>query len=138
MEAHRRAVVHQVVNQLNITSKSRGDGAGRFTVLSKTSRTKRVDDDFFDALFQRKGIRARFAMPAKGSACVKKTTRPVVSYKDGETVGASAPELGPDNFGHRLMQKMGWSKGMSLGAVDNKGILQPIAHTVKTTKAGLK
>jgi hypothetical protein len=36
------------------------------------------------------------------------------------------------------MQKMGWSKGMSLGAVDNKGILQPIAHTVKTTKAGLK
>ncbi|KAF2658142.1 hypothetical protein K491DRAFT_296702 [Lophiostoma macrostomum CBS 122681] len=141
MEAHRRAVIHQVVHQLNITSKSRGDGADRFTVLSKTSRTKTVDDDFFEALFEKKHVRARFSMVPKNSSRGKKpakTVRPVVSYKDGETVGASAPELGPENFGHRLMQKMGWSQGMALGAGDNKGILQPIAHTVKTNKAGLK
>jgi hypothetical protein len=33
---------------------------------------------------------------------------------------------------------MGWSKGMGLGALDNKGILQPITHTVKMSKAGLQ
>jgi hypothetical protein len=36
------------------------------------------------------------------------------------------------------MMKMGWSKGQALGTVDNQGILHPIAHTVKTNKAGLQ
>jgi hypothetical protein len=36
------------------------------------------------------------------------------------------------------MMKMGWSKGTALGTADNKGILQPIPHTVKTNKAGLQ
>lgn len=68
----------------------------------------------------------------------KSAVRPRFGYKDGETVGADAPELGPENKGHALMEKMGWSKGMALGSVDNKGILQPIPHMVKTNKAGLK
>jgi hypothetical protein len=32
---------------------------------------------------------------------------------------------------------MGWSTGTALGALNNKGILQPVLHVVKTTKAGL-
>jgi hypothetical protein len=137
MESHRRAVIHQMVHQLGVTSKSRGDGAGRFTVLSKTSRTRQVDDAFFDALVERKKVRSRFEhVTVRGPG--RKATRPVVSYRDGETVGASAPELGAENKGRKLLEKMGWSKGMALGALDNKGILQPIAHTVKTNKAGLQ
>lgn len=109
----------------------------RFTVLSKSSRTKRVDDSFFDALLQRKGLRNRFQNATqRGSG--RKTTRPVVSYRDGEKVGANAPELGAENKGRLLLEKMGWTKGTALGALDNKGILQPISHTVKTTKAGLQ
>lgn len=128
-----------MVSQLGVNSKSRGDGANRFTVLSKTSRTKVVEDDFFDGLIQQKRFRARFRETTERTFG-KKSKRPAgaVGYKDGDTVGASAPELGPDNKGHALLQKMGWSKGMALGALDNKGILQPIAHTVKTGKAGLK
>ncbi|KAF2685804.1 hypothetical protein K458DRAFT_300352 [Lentithecium fluviatile CBS 122367] len=144
MEAQRRAIVHQVVNQLGVNSNSRGDGASRFTVLSKSRRTAAVDDDAFDAIIEHPRFKRRLLAPIyparqKGPKAPKgKKTRPTVGYKDGDIVGASAPELGPENRGRALMEKMGWSKGMALGAHDNKGILHPIAHTVKTNKAGLQ
>jgi hypothetical protein len=137
MESGRRAVVHQMVNKLGINSRSRGSGAQRFTVLSKTLRTREVEDSYFDALVQKKGFRARFQAGTTRKVG-KKATTVGVSYKDGEVVGASAPELGPENKGRALLEKMGWTKGTALGALDNKGILQPIAHTVKTGKAGLR
>ena len=59
------------------------------------------------------------------------------TYRDGETVAASAPELGADNRGRALLEKMGWTAGMGIGAIGNKGGLEPIRHVVKTTKAGL-
>lgn len=60
-----------------------------------------------------------------------------VGYRDGDIVGASAPELGADNKGRAMLEKMGWSQGTALGALNNKGIMQPVTHVVKTTKAGL-
>lgn len=60
-----------------------------------------------------------------------------VSYRDGDIVGGSAPELGSENKGRAMLEKMGWSTGTALGAVNNKGILEPVSHVVKTTKAGL-
>jgi hypothetical protein len=58
------------------------------------------------------------------------------SYRDGEVVGAGAPELGVENRGRAMLEKMGWSKGTALGATSN-GILLPIAHVVKNTRTGL-
>lgn len=145
MEAGRRAVVHQMVNHIGVNSRSRGSGSERFTVLSKTVRTKSVQDSFFDGLIQHKGYRARFQFASSSRRGAKNGTprqggsgRPGFMYREGEQVGAKAPELGPENKGHALLEKMGWTKGMALGAVDNKGILQPIAHTVKMGKAGLR
>ena len=60
-----------------------------------------------------------------------------VSYRDGEEVGASAPEIGSDNKGRALLEKMGWKAGMGIGAEGNKGSLDHVRHIVKTTKAGL-
>lgn len=57
--------------------------------------------------------------------------------REGEVVGASAPELGQENKGRAMLEKMGWSKGMALGALENKGILEPVAQVVKKSKAGL-
>lgn len=59
------------------------------------------------------------------------------TYMDGEIVGASAPEIGSENKGRSMLEKMGWSKGTALGAMHNKGILTPVEHRVKSTKAGL-
>lgn len=147
MDAPRRAIIHQAASFLNLTSRSRGDGHNRFTILSKTSRTSICTDDDFDRAIRSKGLLQRLlhGAPQNGGRPSKSATfrhggkaRPQTGYRDGDKVGANAPELGPDNKGHALMMKMGWTKGMGLGAVDNKGILQPIAHTVKTNKAGLQ
>lgn len=59
------------------------------------------------------------------------------TVRDGEIVGAAAPELGSGNRGHAMLEKMGWSSGTALGATNNKGILQPVTHAMKRTKAGL-
>lgn len=59
------------------------------------------------------------------------------SYMDGDVVGASAPEIGAENKGRAMLEKMGWCTGTALGAVNNKGILHPVVHVVKNTKAGL-
>jgi len=58
-------------------------------------------------------------------------------FRDGEIVGAAAPELGTENKGRQMLEKMGWSSGTALGALNNKGILQPVATVIKTSKAGL-
>ncbi|PSN62913.1 hypothetical protein BS50DRAFT_560809 [Corynespora cassiicola Philippines] len=138
MEAHRRATIHQFVSKLGLNSKSRGDGANRFTVLSKTLRTVRYDEDAFDALVDQKKFKFRMRAVAAPQKQKAPKVQPKFAYKDGDTVGASAPELGPENKGRAMLEKMGWAKGMALGALDNKGILQPITHTVKMTKAGLR
>lgn len=57
--------------------------------------------------------------------------------REGEIVGASVPELGQANKGRAMLEKMGWSKGMGLGTLENKGILEPVAQVMKRSKAGL-
>jgi hypothetical protein len=57
--------------------------------------------------------------------------------KEGAIVGGSAKPLGSENKGRAMMEKMGWSKGTGLGK-ENGGILEPITHIVKNTKAGLR
>ncbi|KAF2466824.1 uncharacterized protein BDR25DRAFT_268351 [Lindgomyces ingoldianus] len=139
MDATQRAVVHQFAGKIGLTSKSRGSGQDRFTVLSKTLRTKPIDNDMFDSLVEQKRYKVRFQGSLRGTLRKREVkVHQRAFYKDGDTVGASAPELGPENKGRALLEKMGWRKGTALGALDNKGILQPIAHTVKTNKAGLK
>jgi hypothetical protein len=148
MDAHRRATIHQAAKFFDLSSRSRGDGQNRFTVLSRTSRTRVYTDAEFDRALLRKGFMKRLSGPLQGKKNAGTTrnftfrsgprARPHVGYRDGDKVGADAPELGPENKGHALMMKMGWSKGMALGTTDNQGILQPIAHTVKINKAGLQ
>ena len=60
-----------------------------------------------------------------------------VAYRDGDVVGAAAPELGTGNRGRAMLEKMGWSTGTALGAYNNKGLLQPVAHIIKNSRAGL-
>ena len=56
---------------------------------------------------------------------------------DGEVVGAAAPEIGAENRGRAMLEKMGWSTGMGLGANNNRGIVEPVSQIIKRSKAGL-
>lgn len=146
MDKADRKVVHELANAFNLKSKSAGQGNKRFPILYRTSRTLAYNERTFDAVEARISRRflprmdvggKRGGGKAKGGQGGGFAGNSAASYRDGDVVGASAPELGVENRGRAMLEKMGWSTGTALGALNNKGILQPVSHVVKTTKAGL-
>ena len=123
-------------------SLSKGSGEQRHPVLTKTLRTRAFDEDVFTALenrFTRRFLPRMDRMKGSRAATRKGKGTPAASaaYRDGEIVGAAAPELGLENRGRAMLEKMGWSTGTGLGSLNNKGLLAPIPHTVKNTRTGL-
>ncbi|KAL2828122.1 hypothetical protein BJY01DRAFT_255464 [Aspergillus pseudoustus] len=142
MTKHRRMLIHDMSHALRLTSQSRGKGSSRFPVLSKTSRTPKYAPETIsqiDRVLSRNKFspRALKAWDKSGGRPTKAKTGHNVSYMDGDVVGASAPEIGAENIGRAMLEKMGWSRGTALGAIHNKGILLPVSHVVKNSKAGL-
>ena len=149
MKKHHRRVVHELANALALKSQSRGKGNARFPVLYKTGRTPnfngknsvKLDKIMAQPRFNlRQSTRftvSERASPAPKNSRRRQTTNMGASYLEGEVVGGSAPEIGVENKGRAMLEKMGWSSGTALGALNNKGILQPVAHVVKNTRAGL-
>jgi hypothetical protein len=146
MSKQDRKHVHDLANAFNLKSKSIGSGNTRFPILTKTSRTSLFTDAAFEAVSARLNRRFFPRMDIAGKRIHGGNSHggrgggfnsAAVSYRDGDIVGGSAPELGSENRGHAMLEKMGWSSGTALGAVNNKGIMQPVTHVVKTTKAGL-
>ncbi|KAK2024782.1 G-patch domain-containing protein [Colletotrichum zoysiae] len=143
MDNHARKVIHELASKFNIKSKSTGSGDQRRPMLHRTFRTMKFADETFDMAIARVG---RKYFPRNDTAVRAAVQRQSarrggghagVVYRDGEVVGGSAPELGQENKGRAMLEKMGWSSGTALGALDNKGILQPVVHVVKRSKAGL-
>ncbi|KAK1517233.1 G-patch domain-containing protein [Colletotrichum paranaense] len=145
MDNHARKVIHELASKFNIKSKSTGSGDQRRPMLHRTFRTAKFADEIFDAAIARVG---RKYFPRNDTAVRAAVQRQSarrggggghagVAYRDGEVVGGSAPELSQENKGRAMLEKMGWSSGTALGAINNKGILQPVAHVVKRSKAGL-
>ncbi|OJD13885.1 hypothetical protein AJ78_05706 [Emergomyces pasteurianus Ep9510] len=148
MDKRNRKLVHEIANILSLKSLSRGSGTSRFPILTKTSRTPvlegqaavyQVDRIFSSGRFMRRMDRSqrgaggpKSVVKSRGGGGLK-----AASYMDGDVVGASAPEIGAENKGRAMLEKMGWSTGTALGADNNKGILHPVVHVVKNTKAGL-
>jgi len=146
MDKADRKVVHELASAFNLKSKSAGSGMKRFPILHRTSRTSVYVERNFNAIEERLSRRFLPRMSVNGKRAGGGTKRAgggggfhsaAVSYRDGDIVGGSAPELGAENRGRAMLEKMGWSSGTALGALNNKGILQPVSHVVKTTKAGL-
>lgn len=144
MDPHARKIIHEIANKFNIKSKSTGKGDQRRPTLYRTGRTLPYVESTFDHTMRR--IHRRYLPRADQKGKRREKTKPVrsggasgaaVSYRNGEVVGGAAPELGSENRGRAMLEKMGWSNGTALGALNNKGILQPVSQTMKTNKAGL-
>ena len=153
MNKRDRRIVHEIANAVGLNSKSIGVGDSRFPVLHKTVRSRMYEENAMEAVEARLSQRRFFSRKDKAgkrkakSGAAKRNgsggggggfrSATAATYRDGDVVGAAAPELGVDNRGRAMLEKMGWSTGTALGALDNKGILQPVEHIVKTSKAGL-
>lgn len=141
MDKSARKILHDLANKFNIKSHSTGSGDQRRPTLCRTKRTFTYVEEHFELAVSRVGRKYFHRPDLKNTTSQRKaggrSGHSAVTYREGEVVGASAPELGQDNKGRAMLEKMGWSRGMALGAMDNKGILQPVAHVVKRSKAGL-
>ncbi|KAM0129796.1 hypothetical protein ACHAO1_008300 [Botrytis cinerea] len=150
MDKADRKFVHEIANAFKLKSKSAGLGNKRYPILYRTSRTTVYGERAYEAAaskLSRRFLPRNDVGGRRAGAAPKRGARGggggfgggfgAASYRDGDVVGASAPELGVENKGRAMLEKMGWSAGTALGALDNKGILQPVSHVVKTTKAGL-
>ena len=152
MTADMRASVHRLSKALQLKSHSQGHGNQRFPVLTKTRFTTPYTVstiDQIDALLhQRKffpknsaSFRGARNRPSGPDAKIRRSGGGGIavgaSYMDGDVVGATAPEIGVENRGRAMLEKMGWSSGVGIGKEGNKGSLEHIKHVVKNTKAGL-
>ncbi|SZF02233.1 unnamed protein product [Blumeria hordei] len=135
-----RKIVHDIASTFNLKSRSMGSGKKRFPVIYRTTRTLAFSEKAF-SVFESRSTNQSFHPTDTGRKLnTQKNTKSFKKdggYRDGDVVGGSAPEIPPENKGRAMLEKMGWSLGTALGALDNKGILQPVSHVVKTTKAGL-
>ncbi|KAH8592225.1 hypothetical protein B0O99DRAFT_597275 [Bisporella sp. PMI_857] len=134
-----RKLVHAIANKFGLKSKSVGKGQGRSPILYKTLQTSAYMSRTYSAaeadIEQRFLRRADTGGARKGKRAIRGGGG--YSYRDGDVVGGSAPEIGIENKGRAMLEKMGWSSGTALGAVNNKGIMTPVTHIVKNSKAGL-
>lgn len=153
MDPHTRKGVHELSHKLGIKSKSIGGGDQRRPVLYRTKKTSYNEREFEQVIVmikRRFGRQPSFKADSrknrqgqkgpkgpKGSKPLGRSGGGAFSYHEGEVIGASAPELGTENRGRAMMEKMGWSTGTPLGASDNQGILHPVSQTMKKSRAGL-
>ncbi|KAL2194598.1 hypothetical protein P885DRAFT_42755 [Corynascus similis CBS 632.67] len=151
LDKHARKILHELASKFDIKSQSTGKGDQRRPVLYRTKRTvqyasTRVEDAASHVDQQALRIHRKYfhrvdvKAPRTGSPRNTgggRSGHKALTLREGEVVGASVPELSQDNKGRTMLEKMGWSKGMSLGALDNQGILEPVAQVMKRSKAGL-
>lgn len=145
MDAPARKVIHEMAHRFSLTSKSTGSGDQRHPVLHRKKATLRYTEFQFEQVFAQAGRRyfprldkkalGRSAEGQRGNS--GRVNHAAVNVRHGDIVGGGAPEIGGTNKGRTILEKMGWSGGMALGAEDNKGMTEPIGHVVRRSKAGL-
>ncbi|KAK3391550.1 hypothetical protein B0T20DRAFT_82020 [Sordaria brevicollis] len=152
MDKQARKVLHELANKFKIKSQSTGKGDQRRPILYRTKATLRYKEHRIEEVvghvdqaalrinrkyFHRLDTKGKTSFKTSSGVGGGRSGHKAVTVRDGEVVGASAPELGQENKGRAMLEKMGWSKGMGLGSIDNKGILEPVKQVVKRSKAGL-
>ncbi|KAH9825893.1 protein SQS1-like [Teratosphaeria destructans] len=151
MDKRDRKALHDIANMMNLKSKSVGSGNSRFPIIYKTTSTIEYREGHFNKVLQHasrgflKNNKYKGGGGPKGKGKQPKPMRAgrgggfskdAVTIRDGEVVGANAAEIGKESFGHKLMEKMGWSKGMALGK-DGEGLLVPVEQVMRSGTRGL-
>ncbi|KAI5196370.1 hypothetical protein E4T39_07809 [Aureobasidium subglaciale] len=147
MQKNDRKVLHEIANHFNLKSKSVGSGKNRAPVLIKTKRTVEWSEEHFGRVsnFVSRGYMKNSSHKPKSTLAgdIRRTRQMggggggAAAYRNGDVVGHNASEIPASNFGRKLMEKMGWAAGMSLGKEGSGGLLVPVQATVKSGKAGL-
>jgi hypothetical protein len=144
IDPNARKTIHQLSYDLGLKSKSHGSGQSRYLVVTKTSKSHGFDEASFSRA-EKKVRRTVFYRTDIGRQTLTQSQRSLgdtgaVRPKAGEVVGEGASELGKSTGTAKakaMMEKMGWKSGEGLGSDLNKGIVEPIQHIVRYSRAGL-
>ena len=143
LDPHANKTLMKFAKHYNMKSSKAGKGIHTHTTIEKTRKTKRAMPNYglIAQLVKQRPVFMRIDVKRVQEDFVK-TERIKIQGKfhvtEGEIVGEDAPEIGSDNIGRRMLEKLGWSSGEGLGAVTNKGISKPLFARVKKGKAGLR
>ena len=151
MDKALRRAVHVLSQAYSLHSASQGSGKRRYITLYKTKHASVPEAEYLEDTL----VRARRSLgfntkhrdrllPDNVKGRLGRTGRPGKNgpgsgggrLRDGDKVGADAPEIGLDNRGRQMLEKLGWAHGSGLGA-GSQGIFVPLFATIKSSKAGL-
>ncbi|KZP26541.1 hypothetical protein FIBSPDRAFT_928685 [Athelia psychrophila] len=133
MEKESRKQVHELAIAFNLKSASKGKGSGRYTTLSKTTRSGMGINEGKIRRIVKRGGGGSFMSPVfAGGAGRGGGTAP--RHKEGDEVGKAAPKIGQSNLGFKMLALMGWSEGERIGT---SGLDAPLTAVIKNTKLGL-
>ena len=147
LDPHGNKTVAKFANCYNMKTKKSGRGNKQHIIIQKTKKTRWGTPNYNlisqllkqRPIFMRTDV-SRISEAQVGGRVIRErsnTTRAKFYVKEGEVVGEDAPEIGKENIGRRLLEKLGWSSGEGLGAHGNKGISEPVLAIVKKSKTGL-
>lgn len=129
-----RAAIHEIANLYRMKSQSYGSGRRRHPVLTRTERTTHILKSrapLFEILNQ-------FTNQGGRNAAVRSMAM-VPRNREGAIVGQGVKHIGAENVGFKLLTKMGWSLGETMGDPKNSNaaLNKPLVAVMKNTKGGL-
>lgn len=144
MDPHGIKTVQKFAYLYNMKARKFGAGLKSHAVAVKNKRTFRSLPDYHSIamLMKQRPVFNRIDQKrAKADIDQEKSSRRGVPskahVKEGDIVGADAPEISSNNVGRKLLMKMGWKSGQGLG-LDNAGIPEPVVAKIKKTKLGIR
>lgn len=145
LDPHGNKTVMKFANHYNTKSSKVGKANHTHVMVEKVRKTKwkKPNYNLITQLTRQRPIFMRIDVRQPNDNSIKENRgrRGVTAkfhVKEGEIVGENAPEIGQDNIGRRMLEKLGWSSGEGLGAHGNKGISEPVMARVKKNKSGLR
>ena len=130
MNRNERKEVHLLANRLMLKSKSSGHGEARYTVLMKSEKNKKWENNavLVESILNSSKSFRHFGTTEK----LHSKRRP----RDGDEVGKGAAEIGQNNVGRVILEKLGWVAGTGLGA-GRDGRVDPVSAYHKVSRHGL-
>eukprot|EP00051_Salpingoeca_urceolata_P017072 m.230036 g.230036 ORF g.230036 m.230036 type:complete len:558 (-) comp18856_c4_seq4:45-1718(-) len=125
MKAKDRKRVHDLAALYRLHTESQGSGGHRRPVLRRTIETGLPDKGLLET--------CRLAWRSSQLGYMPTHAQPTMCGRG--VVGGLAQPIGTDNVGNRLLQQMGWSPGMGLGAAQD-GIVEPVEAVFRPRRQG--
>lgn len=142
LDPHGNKTIMKFAKHYSMKSVKAGKGVHTHVVIDRTKKTHRKLPNYslINQLLNQRPIFMRIDVQRVKEDYVRTESHTIKGkfhVNEGELVGKDAPEIGRDNIGRRLLEKLGWNAGEGLGIHGNKGISQPVMAVVKKNKTGL-